>query len=178
MEFLSPSTPCKSISKKNATSGLRVADSNCRTPFQKSPRRSDTNYQTVAMSSQQSSTSYSDRFIPDRNSIDFDYCNHSLFSVGVDDEEEQDKLDPPSNKLRCEVLQATNQTPGKRMISCFDNSFDSQSPRSPSARKVSPCHFKLLSYKNLSTVSKRPDPRENPPPRRPQDIYPLVHQKF
>jgi hypothetical protein len=135
MEFLSPSTPCKS-SKKSGTSGLRVCDSNCRTPFTKSPRRSDTNCQTAAMSSLQYSTSYSDRFIPDRNAIDFDYCNHSLVSIGTGDEEEPDKLDSPHNKLRMEVLQATNQTPGKRMISCFDNSFEAKSPRGPSSRKV------------------------------------------
>ena len=149
MEFLSPSTPCKAIHKKSGTPGLRVADSNCSSQFPKSPRATDSTIRTPSTPTNKSSL-YSDRFIPDRNAIDFDYCYHSLCSSG-DSFDQADDVRPEALhagqiKLKCDVLQAASQTPGKRMISCFDHSSESKSPYSPTARKVPPTIRKHDSY--------------------------------
>ena len=62
-----------------------------------------------------------DRFIPNRSRIDFDYCNNALIVVGNEENTNvQAPQTPQTDKRRSDVLQAANQTPGKRLIDCFD----------------------------------------------------------
>lgn len=148
MEFLSPSTPCKLAKNKLATSRNNYASHN--TPVKSSATSLSsssssliaTNYQTPDRSiscstSKKSKTRHldsplaSDRFIPNRNKIDFDFCHHSLlFDVGKKENEDDngnsktatDLKTIHQNKFKEEVLQLTNKTPGKRMLPCFESS--------------------------------------------------------
>ena len=68
-----------------------------------------------------------DRFIPNRNKIDFSYCNSNLlFDVGKKENTEESKVIDTKTlnqkKFKEEIFQLTNQTPGKRMLNCFESS--------------------------------------------------------
>jgi hypothetical protein len=149
MEFLAPTTPSKIYPPHTksliAPLGIRYA-----TPDKTilSPSSSRT-MNTEPNSSLKKSNTKSDRFIPNRNKMDFSYCNYNLLchvGRGSDDNEDEDgnraqESKSPNKKLKSEVFQLANHTPGKRMLSCFDSSVEE--PDSP-VLKVSPPHPNLF----------------------------------
>lgn len=142
MEILtSATTPRKSHRLKNSavsTPGLRISNrdnianhSQIKSDFRdhESPRSH------ASHESEKLSLTRTDRFIPNRNKIDFDYCNHSLLenfnrSSHKESSEDTITMDPKvlnTQKLKEEYHYITNHTPGKRLVDCFENKCESKS---------------------------------------------------
>lgn len=149
MEFLTPTTPLKlsksfptsssltpSVKPLNLSSTFTSIHNQCVTPEKQTSHQ---NIKQCTNSNQKNSSQKllkkSDRFIPNRNRMDFSYCNYNLFcDVGKTENEDEDclmtnsnkkqksneKLMSSQNRLKEEVFQLANHTPGKRMLSCFD----------------------------------------------------------
>lgn len=129
MELLSPSTPCtKKLSKKTSSltpikGQTSFSFTQCSTPNPTILSPSKRN--TCDNKYSNKSTPKSDRFIPNRSKMDFSYCNYNLlYDVGMKENEEDTKSSQPqgqtTNKLKEDLFQLANYTPGKRMLSCFD----------------------------------------------------------
>jgi hypothetical protein len=127
MEFLAPTTPSKKYSPQTksliAPLGTRYS-----TPDKAILSPSTSRSINSEPRSSSKSNTKSDRFIPNRNKMDFSYCNYNLLCdagrAEDDDEEEGHKAQDPKSfsnkKMKAEVFQLANHTPGKRMLSCFD----------------------------------------------------------
>lgn len=145
MDFLTPLTPSK---KYNKTSSLTISTpikgqvstclTPCRTPITTSILSPTKNVNTDMIKSCHKSTPKSDRFIPNRSKMDFSFCNYTLFSdVGKKENEEESKNSESKNqssnsRLKEDLFQLANHTPGKRMLSCFDTS--EEEPVTPVAK--------------------------------------------
>jgi WD40 repeat protein len=126
MEFLSsPSCPSTPVRKQSSHNRNRSDDSSVFTPTK----------------SADSSVLVSDRFIPNRSSIDFDYCSFALqtneneFNVGGKIQTPGSSAKTPSaavnntqERLKKEILQSPSR---KRLMDCFDRR-DTPSTRSSS----------------------------------------------
>jgi hypothetical protein len=140
MEFLAPTSPLK-LSKSLTTMTPSVTPINVSSSFSSNnystPEKRNNNSNKLSNSnhkdSNKKSSQKSDRFIPNRNKMDFSFCHYNLF-CDVGKKENEDEANSNSNKkqksdeqilsgqnrLKEEVFQLANHTPGKRMLSCFD----------------------------------------------------------
>jgi hypothetical protein len=150
MELLScATTPRKSVRPKSSTPGLRQASNNYSSPVMKleKPPSSNVKIMTPTTTISSSCKTGSDRFIPNRNNIDFDYCNHTLLSSDMcagkedlKDETTQDTTRAVNQKIVNEFLNITNQTPGKRLVDCFERKHTiTQTPAASVVVSVSLC---------------------------------------
>jgi hypothetical protein len=145
MEFLTPSTPIKlpkTLTSINPCGTPLKLSSNYSTP-EKGSNKSNKLTNSNQKSSSQKSSQKSDRFIPNRNNMDFSYCNYNLLcDVGKKENEDEGASNKrqrsSEDRLKEEVFQLANHTPGKRMLSCFDH-FDEE-PVTP-VMKVSSSFF-------------------------------------
>jgi cell division cycle protein 20 (cofactor of APC complex) len=71
-----------------------------------------------------------DRFIPNRASVDFDYCN-SMLTPSSPMKEQSEKKSDAQKQYTSAVLQAGNKTSGKRMIEVFEKKSEAEAMPEP-----------------------------------------------
>lgn len=88
-------------------------------PPPSSPFRADANRFSESLSLSPCRTT--DRYVPDRNNIDYDFCNHYLNQTPQDENADAATLTPGQRKLNREIKQLGMKKSGKRLIDCFES---------------------------------------------------------
>jgi hypothetical protein len=147
MNFLAQSTPLTPKKHRSSTAGLHSSNlstsslQHSSTQQFTTPQHNQVECSTPTRRLSQSPkkqtrtppSSHSDRFIPNRNNIDFEYCNNQLFSCYADVDEnsfpgQQTALSPnghPQDEsslvLNFKLRDGLQQSPDKRMLSFTNN---------------------------------------------------------
>eukprot|EP00603_Paraphysomonas_imperforata_P000635 CAMPEP_0114427084 /NCGR_PEP_ID=MMETSP0103-20121206/8152_1 /TAXON_ID=37642 ORGANISM="Paraphysomonas imperforata, Strain PA2" /NCGR_SAMPLE_ID=MMETSP0103 /ASSEMBLY_ACC=CAM_ASM_000201 /LENGTH=557 /DNA_ID=CAMNT_0001596107 /DNA_START=50 /DNA_END=1723 /DNA_ORIENTATION=+ len=176
MNFLAQSTPL--TPKKKRSSGLHASDSSLtptadlaldRTTIQESPTTPTKASSKKASLSRTPPSTQSDRFIPNRNNIDFDLChNRLLCHVGDENDDVASPSNSPStphrssqvvtegdNIFHSEVLKSLEQSPSKRLMSFANNHDEGMSRGSPSSPLNLKRPFNTATSPKLSSPKKK-----------------------
>lgn len=177
MNFLSQSTPL--TPKKKRSSGLHASDTSLTHSADVSIDRTanhDAHITPTKSPSKKASrtppSTQSDRFIPNRNNIDFDLCHNRLLCNAGVDENECDMISPPSsspstphrssqvttegdNRFHSEVLKSLEQSPSKRLMSFTNNHSEGLSASSPTSPLSLKRPFNTATSPKLSSPKKK-----------------------
>lgn len=128
MEFFSPPTTPRKLPCSKTPLGLSLRSSvkQCSSSHSRVIKNELNKSPTMRKMDQSN-----DRFIPNRSGIDFDFCNNMLTVLGNEENSQVAVPQTPQDKRRTEVLQAANQTPGRRLIDCFDRKTPMKQAASP-----------------------------------------------